>query len=124
MIRYDAAGSLANSFNASHYDPRIDGSLRFKLYFRTNINFEIITSADFTNIQFKTAQLGYAVYQNNQYIMQTNLTNISLSIKSINGEYLYIVPTTWADQDRIDALVEGYYFIYVSGTQFGNAFTL
>jgi hypothetical protein len=31
MIPYNISGGLENAFNASHYDPRIDGSLRLKL---------------------------------------------------------------------------------------------
>jgi hypothetical protein len=52
MIQYDPLAGLGNSFNATHYDPRIDGSLRFKLYLRTNINNDLVTNADFTNVNF------------------------------------------------------------------------
>ena len=38
MIQYNTTAGLSNSFNATHYDPRFDGSLRFKLYFRTNFS--------------------------------------------------------------------------------------
>jgi hypothetical protein len=58
MIPYTIGGSLDNSFNATHYDPKIDGTLRFKMYFRTNIYNDLITSdADFTNVQFRNAYL-------------------------------------------------------------------
>lgn len=60
MITYNLTGGLENAFNASHYDPRIDGSLRFKMYLRTNINNEMVTGADFTNVQFKNAYIASA----------------------------------------------------------------
>ena len=60
MIPFNSTDGVSNAMNATHYDPRIDGSLRFHLYFRTNFNSELITKADFTNVQFKNAYLGYA----------------------------------------------------------------
>ena len=60
MIPYNLTGGLENAFNASHYDARVDGSLRFKLYLRTNINNEIITNGDFSNVQFKNAFISVA----------------------------------------------------------------
>lgn len=99
MIQYDPAGSLNNSFNASHYDPRHDGSLRFKLYFRTNFNFETLSVGDFSTISFTGAYLGYALYNvsTSSYYMATNLTNITLQVRLINNEYLLVTPRTWAD---------------------------
>jgi hypothetical protein len=43
MIPYNSTGGFENALNASHYDPRIDGSLRFKMYLRSNILNEIVT---------------------------------------------------------------------------------
>jgi hypothetical protein len=57
MIPYDQLTGVENSFNASHYDPRIDGSLRFKLYFRTNVINEIVSQTDVANIKFVRAYL-------------------------------------------------------------------
>ena len=98
MIPYDPVGSLANSFNASHYDPRFDGSLRFKMYLRTNIINEIVNNADFSNVQFRGAFLASAVYQSiGQYAMSINYTGINMTVSIINNEYLLIGPSTWAD---------------------------
>ena len=125
MIQYDINAGVGNAFNASYYDPRNDGALRFKMYLRTNVNNEIVTNADFTNVQFKTAYIASAVQFGSAYQMWNNYSSISLSIQSINNEYLIIGPSSWADQDQIDQLVEGLYFIYVTGSQFGNnSFTL
>lgn len=61
MISYEAGGSLENSFNATHYDPKIDGSLKFKMYLRTNIYNDLITKdADFTNVVFRNAYIAQA----------------------------------------------------------------
>ncbi len=42
----------------------------------------------------------------------------------INNEFIMIQPNGWSDQDLIDKLVDGYYFIYVQGTNFLNQFEL
>jgi len=60
MIPYNVTGGLENAFNASHYDPRVDGSLRFKLYLRTNVNNEMVTNGDFSNVQFKSVFMASA----------------------------------------------------------------
>lgn len=52
--------------------------------------------------------------------MRQELTNIQLQIWVVNNEYLMIQPANWADQDLIDKLVEGYYFLYVQGLNFQN----
>ena len=115
-MQFDPNGALANGFNASHYDPHFDGSLRFKLIFRTNINNDIVTNADFTNIQFTSAFIASARFdQSGTYLMQTNYSSISFSIQNVNNESLIITPSTWADQSQIEQLPEGYYFIYVNG---------
>ena len=97
MIPYIITSSTDNAYNSTYYDPRFDGSLRFKLYFRTNFNSELVNNADFTNVKFKNAYLGYAAFNGNNYILKTNLTNISLSIKFLNNEALIIAPTSWSD---------------------------
>jgi hypothetical protein len=60
MIPYNISGGLENAFNASHYDPRINGSLKLKLYLRSNLNNEEVTQGDFSNEQFKNAFLASA----------------------------------------------------------------
>lgn len=40
----------------------------------------------------------------------------------MNNEYLLIGPSTWNDQSVIEKLKEGYYFLYVTGNQFGGNF--
>lgn len=69
MIQFDPASGLDNSFNATHYDPRIDGSLRFKIYLRTNVNSEIVTNFDLnaTGTKFTTATLASTVNNLGQF---------------------------------------------------------
>jgi hypothetical protein len=61
MLQFNPKGGLDNSFNATHYDPRFDGSLRFKLYLRTNKNREIIRNVTSNSVVFLTAYLASAV---------------------------------------------------------------
>jgi len=120
MIPYNISGGLENAFNASHYDPRIDGSLRLKLYLRTNVNNELVSQGDFSNVQFKNAFLASAQYSTKGTFEIRSELLISFTIQNVNNEYLIIRPTTWEDQDSINRLPEGYYFLYVQGTQFGQ----
>lgn len=75
MLSFNPKGNLDNSFNAAHYDPRFDGSLRFKVYLRTNTNNEIVKNPDFTNVQFITAYLASAVNNFGQYQLGTNYSS-------------------------------------------------
>jgi hypothetical protein len=36
-------------------------------------------------------------------------------IQNINGEYNLISPKSWDDQDAINKLQEGYYFLFIDG---------
>lgn len=92
MISYEAGGSLENSFNATHYDPKIDGSLKFKMYLRTNIYNDLITQdADFSNVVFRNAYIAQAQYSTQgTFTVRQELTNIQLQIWVVNNEYLMI----------------------------------
>jgi hypothetical protein len=60
MIQFDMMNpsNQDNLLLASHYDPRFDGSLRFKLYFRTNSPYnEIVTSVNTSQVTNLVAYL-------------------------------------------------------------------
>lgn len=92
MIPYEAGGSLENSFNATHYDPKIDGSLKFKMFLRTNIYNDLITTdADFTNVVFRNAYIAQAQYSTQgTFTVKQELSSIILQIWIVNNEYLMI----------------------------------
>lgn len=115
MLQFEPNGGLANSLNATYYDPRIDGTLKFKMYFRTNLIFENVPGAsNIVGTTFRNAYIASATYNSTAYVLQQNLTSISLKLVQLsNNESLLIVPRSWSDQDKIDLLTEGYYFIGV-----------
>ena len=44
MASFNTTSQLSNQYNATLYDPRFDGTLRFKIYLRTSINNEVVTN--------------------------------------------------------------------------------
>lgn len=58
MLQFDQSNpGPDNQANATHYDPRFDGSLRFKLYFKTNLYYEVVTQVNLTSSKFTEAYL-------------------------------------------------------------------
>lgn len=44
LANFNTSSQLINQYNATLYDPRFDGTLRFRLYLRTSSNNELVTN--------------------------------------------------------------------------------
>lgn len=75
MLQFNPKGVLDNSFNATHYDPRFDGSLRFKLYLRTNAYQELVRNTTSSSVVFLNAYLASAVNNFGQFQSGTNYSS-------------------------------------------------
>jgi hypothetical protein len=73
-------------------------------------------------VVFRSAYLTSTVNQLGSFQPATNYSQISFTIQNVNNEYLLIGPSSWNDQSAIEKLKEGYYFLYVTGNQFGGNF--
>ena len=59
---------------------------------------------------------------NGNYMFNNYLTNVSLKMVNVNNDYVLIVPNSRTDQETIEGLSEGFYFLFVTGTNNGKTF--